>query len=339
MLFSKKLLYFQNFYPKIFTTPGVVQSVILAPGVYEFILRGGGGSGGTTGPTVHSGPGGDGGAGTTSPLVIETVTISRAVTAEVYVGEGGRTYAQGGNGGAGGGGAGGGGAGGGSGGPSAISFPNDTNTGYIKFYSGAGAGGGGGGCAGGYGREAPGGGGGGGGGSCLFLPSASNILLDCIQYISGATGGTGRTWAYGTAGGTGTVANPDVSGGRGGGGSHHQTGAGGAGGSGCGAGGGAGNGGDEQGDTHSSARGGGGGGGSGGWTMPYEGATGIIGYGGFGGYTNSNRPQAQNGTNANITPDDPTTENATYGMTGNYGMGGAPDSNGVSGFIIINKID
>lgn len=88
--------------------------------------------------------------------------------------------------------------------------------------------------------------------------------------------------------------------------------------------------------NHSSSRGGGGGGGAGG--SPDAG-------GGSGGYGYS---RGENGYNyrAYEDPTDTTDENATYGVTGNYGIGGwgwgtangARPQQGTGGFVLIKKI-
>ena len=48
MFFAKKLLFFQNFYPKTYTSAGTFTTV-LTPGTYTFIIRGAGGAGGRGG--------------------------------------------------------------------------------------------------------------------------------------------------------------------------------------------------------------------------------------------------------------------------------------------------
>ena len=39
-----------------------------------------------------------------------------------------------------------------------------------------------------------------------------------------------------------------------------------------------------------------------------------------------------------VRPTDTTTQNATAGVSGNYGQGGAPESAGVSGFVVIKQM-
>ena len=48
MLLAKKLLAFQNYYPKVFSTPGT-HVALLTPGIYDIVLAGAGGAGGTRG--------------------------------------------------------------------------------------------------------------------------------------------------------------------------------------------------------------------------------------------------------------------------------------------------
>lgn len=164
MFFAKKLLFFQNFYPKTFTTPGAF-SVLLVPGTYTIYMRGGGGAGGEDGGDNDNGTPSSGGAGGKGLLTSQNITISVATIVTGSVGSGGLTFSNGGNGGAGGtytaiGAASGGGAGGGGGQPS---YVNVNGTYYFA------QGGGGGGGAGGNGvhhqaRFETGSGGGGGGG-------------------------------------------------------------------------------------------------------------------------------------------------------------------------------
>lgn len=69
--------------------------VKLRPGKYVITMCGGGGAGGTR--SMNSA--GNGGAGARGDIQSATITITDTVVATVYVGAGGRTYANGGNGG------------------------------------------------------------------------------------------------------------------------------------------------------------------------------------------------------------------------------------------------
>lgn len=182
MFFAKKLLFYQNLFPKTFTAVGT-HSVVLVPGTYKFTLRGAGGGGGQGGYGANNALWGEGGAGGKGELKTYTVTITQATVATVYIGEGGKTYAAGGNGGAGGphtdapidpG------AGGGGGYPTFIKIGN-------TVYGALGGGGGGG--AGGSDtsstRYSDGGSGGGGGG---FYRLSSNGTITSVPGQQGAIG-------------------------------------------------------------------------------------------------------------------------------------------------------
>lgn len=102
-----------------------------------------------------------------------------------------------------------------------------------------------------------------------------------------------------------------------------------AGGTGSGSGGGGGGWGE---GNHSGGHGGGGGGGCGGY----------LGHGGFGGVGKNN---GGNGFDARETAYDTTTENASVGVSGNFGFGGTSgqtgvrtEANGISGFVLIKKL-
>lgn len=92
-------------------------------------------------------------------------------------------------------------------------------------------------------------------------------------------------------------------------------------------GGGASGGGGAQGKGNTSTSHGGGGGGGAGGSLDAGGGQGGTGY-----------ANGDNGSNYHTTPTDTTTENAEYGITGNYGTGGAPATNGKGGFVYIKKL-
>lgn len=78
--------------------------------------------------------------------------------------------------------------------------------------------------------------------------------------------------------------------------------------------------------SYSSARGGGGGAGAGG-CLDAGGGAGGTGY-----------ASGAAGYNHHTTPTDTTAENATYGVSGNYGTGGGPNAAGTNGFVFIRRI-
>lgn len=172
MLLSKKLLFYQNLFPKEFYTPGHYQTYMI-PGTYYVITRSAGGAGGENGAN-GSWSGGVGGAGGYGEITSQIITVKDFVVADVYVGAGGKLRANGGNGGAGGSPAGSGhsgGNGGGGGEPSYVVINS-----YLVSAEAGGGGGGGGGCAGGPGRRSGGGAGGGGGGYYELGTPTSNTL-------------------------------------------------------------------------------------------------------------------------------------------------------------------
>lgn len=172
MLLSKKLLFYQNLFPKEFYTPGHYQTYMI-PGTYYVITRSAGGAGGENGGN-GSWSGGVGGAGGYGEITSQIITVKDFTVADVYVGAGGKLRANSGNGGAGGSPAGSGksgGNGGGGGEPSYVVINS-----YLVSAEAGGGGGGGGGCAGGPGRRAGGGAGGGGGGYYKLGTSNANIL-------------------------------------------------------------------------------------------------------------------------------------------------------------------
>jgi len=336
MLLSKKLLTFQNFYPKLYTNAGNEISILLTAGKYDVIMRGAGGAGGDSGENGFDSAG-VGGCGASGELAVFNIDITEATYVRAYIGKAGLTYAEGGNGGAGGpsnqrvGGN-----GGGAGDPTILWIPNAST--YDTYFAAGGAGGGGGGaCGGGPGRRANGGGGGAGGGTSHYAggTSITSEIAANIIYTQGQIGGQGAPhYEYGRDGVNGIdLGDPDIKAGNGGGGNTTHSGTGGIGGTGAGASGGGGNSGDRDGHTHDYACGGGGGGGNGGVTYTNDGP--VVGYGGTGGASGGDA--ATDGYNPNTTPDDTTTDNATYNVIGNYGVGGATGTSGVGGFILIRK--
>lgn len=149
----------------LYTTPGSFTTRLPA-GTYQIICRGGGGAGGT-----GSGNGGSGGAGGSGKLTTTTITLTNPTDCTIYVGDGGKTYANGGNGGVGryqtgyvpG-------NGGGGGLPTFI-----LADGTVMAFALGGGGGGGGGSRDVGGRYADGGGGGGGGGAYALSMSGEII--------------------------------------------------------------------------------------------------------------------------------------------------------------------
>ena len=76
--------------------------ITLGAGNYRFIVRGAGGAGGTTAANRSSVAGGVGGAGGPGELRVFNLTLTSMKTVDIYVGEYGKTYSNGGNGGYGG---------------------------------------------------------------------------------------------------------------------------------------------------------------------------------------------------------------------------------------------
>jgi len=301
-------------------------SISLEPGTYTFVIRGGGGAGGEYGGAIE-GPAQFGGAGGKGEIKVYNVSVESQSMATIFVGSGGLTHSAGGNGGLGGassgiGSASAGGAGGGGGMPSYV-FVNNT---YYFALGGGGGGGAGGNSIHHRGRYEGGSGSGGGGGYYRF----NNGTITSVPGKSGQ-GGSG----YNTRGKDGIAGNttdfPNIVSGVGGSGGSYsgQYNNGGYGAYGGGASGGSGGGGPQNTDY---ARGGAGGGGAGGSVDAGGGHGGVAwerwaGSNVFGG----------NGTNFHTTPTDTTNENAQNGIMGNYGIGGATNTNGVSGCVLIYK--
>lgn len=329
MFFAKKLLYYQNLFPKVFTTPGTF-TTMLPPGRYEVCGRGGGGSGGDNGGNSYYTSGGAGGAGAQGGTFDTELNLRTATNITVCVGTGGLVYSQGGNGG----GAttqsgpqdakGNGGKGGGGGMPTYIIVNSSV------YYAPGGGGGGGGGGAGHEGRFPYGAGGGAGGGYYHFNPADLSItsfpgrncrpLTDSNSsqaQVNGENGyqglfdtvtdypfysGAGSRVSGGAAVGSGAIYT-GASGGSGAVGYH----------------------------GFADFAGGGGGGGMGG--TPYAGG----GQGGRDGNTSSTA-RAGNGYNHFTTPKDVNTWNTTVGVPGDWGKGGAPGNNGNGGFVLIKRL-
>ena len=325
MLFAKKLLYFQNQFPKLYTTPGTYTAVLPA-GTYTIVVRGGGGCGGNNGQQIHPNvlPG-YGGAGAPGTIQSTNVTLGRTTLVNLVVGSGGVTSASGGNGGvsvANDNGAVGG-SGGGGGHASYVSFQRD-GVAYVSSLIGQGGAGGGGGGGGGHlGRYSDGGGGGAGGGSYITTVTTNGVFSETSYPGRSATTHQNNTVGRaGEAGYSGISAN--IRSGAGIHGSRYGW-AGGAAAWYAGASGGSGSDGDNEVDAWS----GGGGGGAGG--SDYAG-------GGGGGKTKSSSINAENASNHFTTPVDTTSENQSYGVNGNYGRGGASNSAGVNGFVFIKRV-
>ena len=323
MLFSKKLLFFQNQFPKLFTTPGA-HTAIIPPGTYEVYVRSGGGAGGQNGANWSSYAGGAGGAGGQGYTASAVWTINEFVTVSIVVGEGGVVYAQGGNGGApntqvGGG------AGGGGGRPSYISYLTVINGTQTRVCCGThgGGGGGGGGGAGEGGRYGAGGAGGAGGGFYLF--DAGTLTTTSYVGRNATSRGGDASPQNGVAGYTSLFSADNIRSGAGTIGSHNTFY--GAGASGVGASGGSGNGG----NNNSGAWGGGGGGGAPGSNNAGGGAGGRWGSGGPAGYGSA-------GSNHFTTPQDVNTWNTSVGAPGDWGKGGGTNQNGQSGFVLIKRV-
>lgn len=295
-------------------------TVRLPDGYYTIVIRGAGGAGGTQG-SANGSTGGVGGCGGKGKIFSTTFFLQNTVYARAYVGAGGKTRPNGGNGGAGGtrggrydhgatGGDGTNACGGGGG------FPSFLKIDSTLYFALGGGGGGGGGCGSGSGRYSGGAGGGGGGGYYRLL---SDTTIQAVNGQPGAGGGSGYDhpgWA-GIAGNTTDF--PQITSGYGGT-SNYAGGGGASGGGASGGGGGYGSG------NHSSAHGAGGGGGAGG---DLDAGGGERGYG---------AGTAGDGYNRKTTPTDTTSENAQYGVTGNYGTGGGPNAAGTRGFVLIRRI-
>lgn len=286
-------------YERLYTVAGTYKMPI-APGRYKVMVCGAGGAGGTS-------TGATGGAGGTATVQTFTFDATTAANFRIYVGAGGKTYANGGNGGLGGASSAGrpGGAGGGGGYPSYVVSP----AGDVYASLGGGGGGGAGGNSG-YGRYAGGGGGGGGGGYYRF-----NTDTLQIQSVPGQAGGAGAGGNSYMNGGNGTVGNttdfPGVYSAGGAAGARTRAGSGASGGGASGGGGG------EAGNT-SGGLGGGGGGGAGG-DMDAGGGRGDI---------------TSAAYNSHTTPTSGT-NNKGDAVTSGWGIGGAPGQNGADGWVYI----
>lgn len=305
--------------------------VKLRPGKYVITMCGGGGAGGTR--SMNSA--GNGGAGARGDIQSATITITDTVVATVYVGAGGRTYANGGNGGRsddspaptgkyrgnniGG-------FGGGGGYPTYIKIGN-------RYYFANGGGGGGGGGAPAYGGRYSAAGSGGGGGGYYRLDSTTGQIISVPGQLGARGGGADDgAAAQGVAGNTTDF--PGLASGRGGTGGYYKytrgpggAGANGGGASGGGGGGGAGN--------HSSSHGGGGGGGAGG--SPDAGG-GAAGYGAGYGWG-----PATNAANHHTTPT-PAVDYLGQPVTAGWGIGGYGQTadiaagNGADGWFYLTRV-
>lgn len=322
MFFAKKLLFSQNQFPKLLTTSGYA---ILPPGTYQIVVRGSGGSGGSTGQTVDERwPGGSGGAGGKGEIAATTVTLTDTLAAYIHIGDAGVVKSQGGNGGSSVANDNGavGGAGGGGGHACWITIPEIS----LMFAAQGGGGGGGGGGGASYGRYSDGGASGAGGGFYIYNyrnPIQSGIVPDESNYV----GRDSVPHNNNTAGAAGTEGyNINSSPAFSGAGTHgsRYSWAGGAGAAYYGASGGSGS----DGDNNYDAWAGGGGGGAGG----------TLDAGGGQGGTTLNGFVGDNGYNFHTAPTSTVNENASYGVSGNYGQGGNPDENGVAGFVLIKRI-
>ena len=329
MLFAKKLLCFQNFYPKLFTTGGWYY-IVLEPGAYRITGRGGGGCGGDSCAAISGTPA-EGGAGAPGGTFDQQITVTDFTVASIYVGQGGVHNLNGGNGGGGGApyatgyNASAGGAGGGGGQPSFV-IVNNTK---LIATGGGGGGGGGGNNIHGQGRYEPGSGGGGGGGY-YYVPAAINN--NNLVSVPGKTGAQGANfWTAGNAGVQGNITDfSSLYSGQGGyGGAYDRTyyeRPGGASAAGGGASGGGGAGGAYNGDY---AFGGGGGGGAGGSTLAG---------GGAGGTTSGVDGNGSAAYNHYTQPIDVWSDNEVLGAAGVYGRGGTTSTPGNSGFIRIARV-
>lgn len=302
---------------KLFTDPTQTFTETLPAGTYDFIKRGGGGSGGTNGTkTDSSGAGGLGGAGGKGKLTIDRVTITSTTTVNIKVGTGGvGTGATGGytNGGTG---------NGGNGGKSGHASYVKVGTSYYGANGGAGGGGGGGG---GTNRQAryKGGAGSGAGGEYLRW-NQSNGTETTVAGKNGVNGNGYRDPINGTTGNTTDF--PSVYSGRGHNGRDWET---------------------ASVDYWSSyVYGGGASGGAGGgsnWNTDYS--TGGAAGGGAGGDDDASGGgggdgwlPGENGYNYHTTPTNTLAENQSYGVNANYGIGGATNTNGTSGFVLIRRV-
>lgn len=300
------------------TTPGT-STINFIPAKYRFVMRGAGGAGGGDGKTAGAAIA-KGGAGGKGSLVVEEYTFSETTPLTLSVGEGG--LFTGGNGGAGGIGGSQGANGGQGGGGGYPTYLYGSALGYIFAQGGAGGGGGGGsgivvnsryvyGC------------GGGGGGGRYYLDTASGDIIS----VPGKVGANSHNVLYGQGypGVAGDVITfPDIYSGHGGTGGDlgGERVAGGAGASGGGASGGAGG---ANGKNADYSFGGAGGGGAGGDMDAGGGAHGN-------GRDTTGMTDAYN---HHVEPTDTVEENLTYGINGNYGIGGTPNSDGECGFIAV----
>lgn len=298
-------------------------------GTYQFVIRGAGGAGGEThnqDGEHNYGAHGIGGAGAKGDLRAETITLNSSKTLFLGIGTGGLTFANGGNGGA-----------------SGTRGDRDNNgvTGGASVGAGGGghasyilldgvlhiAQGGGGGGAGGQrgigGRYAGGSGAGGGGGYYEMNSNGEETAYNGKPGTGGAR--SGWTGLAGANGNTTTSGFNVIYAGNGG---NGYRGTGGAGGIGGGASGGSG-GGSKHGDDSGWKRPGGSGGGGAGGSLDAScggNGSGSIGGDGTGGY------------NFHTTPTDVLTENTSYGVPYNYGMGGTTGQNGSQGFVLVKRI-
>lgn len=306
-------MYSNNWEDLLLTTPG--ETIVKLPkGYYHAVIRGSGGCGGQNGE-ANAYAGGDGGAGgpgkITELFFLNTVSKYEAT---LYVGEQGKTYDNGGNGGARGtnsGSGANGGTGGGGAEPSYLIY-SDNDVAFAD--GGAGGGGGGGGSE--TGRNSDGATGGAGGGRKYFDVNTRTIIS-----VAGKQGGYAVNNGAGGPGYAGDTTNfPQVYSGAGG----ASTSAGGASASGGGA---SGGGGGSRGN-HSGGESGSGGGGAAGDDIA-----------GGGGRGQSASHFGGTAYNHYVTAIDTTAENALYGITGNYGTGGNGGNNeGTTGFILLEKI-
>ena len=312
MLLSKKLLFYQNLFPKEFYAPGHYQTYMI-PGTYYVITRSAGGAGGTNGTNgVGWGSavldGGTGGAGGSGKINSRIITITDFAVADIYVGSGG--LAVGGNGG------GTGDCAGGGGGEPSYVIINDSIT-----SANAGGGGGGGGGAGQAGRNAGSRQSGSGGGYYRLEYSYDEQTGVIIPSIVSIAGKTGVTQANGIEGNTADFPNIYSGNGKGGQATSGYAGANGGGASGGGAG---------RGTNDGGSYSGGAGGGAGG----SEDAG-----GGTGGTTVVASKTGDSGYNAHTIPTDTTAENAEYGIIGDYGIGGTTATDGQGGCVVIRLVN
>lgn len=314
------LMYHEANISRLLTVAGTYKIPVVR-GRYSVKVCGAGGAGGANGLSDGY-AGGEGGPGGTAMPETYTVDITSAGMLTVYVGAGGKTYANGGNGGAGGdrtttshgnwGQVGG--PGGGGGYPSYVKTNGLADTEFLSALGGGGGGGGGGGA--GRDRYSGGGGGGGGGGYYRFADGV-------ITSVPGQKGGKGaKYWDTGGAGVNGNTQDfPSIASGHGGrGGAGSGSGPGGAaayGGGASGAGGGGGDG------NSSNAYGGRGAGGAGGSETAGGGRQG--GGGGTGATEASNlidTPIAGTDYQGNV-------------VTSGWGVGGTTNTNGSDGWVYI----